>query len=105
MTHDAKGFPRTVAEAADKVLSELSEEEKEVVRETPGDTFTLIGSLHFGLGTFVRNSCGLWEGNDELMEACARARNLEEDELRYLFMHPDDASAVIVEEVWRRLQA
>ena len=102
MAHDAKEFPRTVAEAADKVLSELSEEDKKVVRETPGER---LFELYFGLGTFVRNSCGLWAGNEDLIEACARGRHPGKDEPPYLYMHPDDASAVIVEEVWRKLQA
>ncbi len=102
MAHDEGGFPGTVAEAANKVLSGLSEEDKEVLREAPRDR---LHELHFGLGSFVRNSRGLWGGNDEMMEACARARHPEEDGLPYLSVHTDEASAVIVEEVWRRLNA
>ena len=90
MADDAGGFPRTVAEAADRVLSDLSEEDKEQIQNTPRDALI---QLHFGLGIFVRNACGLWAGNEELAEACAQAG------------HPDEASAVVVEEVWRRLQA
>jgi len=103
MAHDGtRAFPTTVDEAADMVLSELSEEDKEWIKNIPRDALI---QLHFGLGTFVRNSCGLWRGNDDLIEACRRAKYPEEDELSYLFMDPDDASAVIVEEVWRRLNA
>jgi len=102
MAHDeGERFPRTVDEAAEKVLAALSEEDKRAVRETPGGSLI---QLHFGLGSFVRNACGMWAGNDELIRACARARNPEEDEFGYLFMDPDDASAVIVEEIWGRLQ-
>ena len=54
----------------------------------------------------MRNSYGLWAGNDELMGACSWAKYPEEDgEPLYFFLDPDDASAVIVEEIWRRLQA
>ena len=102
MTDDAGGFPRTVDEAAGRVLAELSERDKEWIKGTPRGSLI---QLHFGLGSFVRNTCGLWAGNDELMGACARAGRPEENGLPYLSVHPDDASAVVVEEVWRRLNA
>ncbi|MBL8394611.1 MAG: hypothetical protein JNK99_07665 [Candidatus Accumulibacter sp.] len=51
--------------------------------------------LHFGLGMWIRNSLGLWKGNDELMQAI-KERNQS--------IHPDEASMVIVEAVWERLR-
>jgi hypothetical protein len=48
-------------------------------------------SLRFGLGQHIRNAFGLWEGNDTLLRACGT-------------IEPDDASMVILEALWERLQ-
>lgn len=45
----------------------------------------------------IRNAFGLWGGNVALMQSGAQARG-------YPFIHPDDASVVIIEAVWERLQ-
>jgi hypothetical protein len=51
----------------------------------------LIG-LHFGLGMWIRNNLGLWQGNDELMQVIR-----ERDQA----IHTDDVSMVIIAAVWR----
>ena len=80
----------------------LSGRNKRAARDTPADRLT---GLHFGLCLHVRNMCGLWAGSDELIRACARAGHPEEEWLPYLPVHPDEASAVVVGEVWRTLNA
>ena len=45
---------------------------------------------HFGWAVNMRNEFGLWQGNEYLTKSCGTA-------------NPDDASMVIVNEVWRRL--
>jgi uncharacterized protein DUF6794 len=84
----AKSYPRTVEEAVERPLSEMSDENKRTLRELPeGD---LVGATHFGLGMYIRNQFGLWGKNAELMKACGA-------------YDPHDASSVIIRALWRRL--
>ena len=87
----APDWPTTVDEAVDRILAKLTDAQKDEVRRTPAAD---LDFLHFGLGTAIRNECGLWEGNTALLAACGSPD-----------MHPDDASDVIVRAVWERLQA
>lgn len=48
-------------------------------------------SLHFGLGTWIRNNLGLWHGNPGLLAATGS-------------QDPDDAAEVIVHAFWQRLR-
>ena len=47
--------------------------------------------LHFGLGTWIRNNFGLWQGN------AALAQDAGSD-------HPDDIAGVIIEALWNYLR-
>ena len=84
-------WPTTVDEAVDRTLAALTEAEKAEIRKTPAADLDL---LHFGLGVRIRNECGLWSGNTPLLAACGSPD-----------MHPDSASAVIVQAVRQRLVA
>ena len=84
-------WPTTVDQAVDRILDKLPDKQKAVLRKTPEDDLDL---LHFGLGTAIRNECGLWSGNTPLLAACGSPD-----------MHPDSASAVIVQAVRQRLVA
>jgi hypothetical protein len=86
----APDWPTTVEEAVERILAKLNDAEKDAIRKTPATEFDL---LHFGLGTAVRNECGLWGGNTALLAACGSPD-----------MHPDDASDVIVRAVWQKLR-
>lgn len=81
-------WPRTVDEAVARILADMSAADKEKIRTTQKDDLILF---HHGWGTGIRNQFGLWQGNPELMAACHAT-------------HPDDASMVIIEAVWRKLQ-
>ena len=93
-------WPQTVDEAVDRLLQGLSDKDKETVRSTPKENLI---QFHFGWGMGIRNAYWLWQGNEALLKSCA--------EMRYgpgsdaMFMHPDDASGVIIEAVWQRLQS
>ena len=90
--HDARSerWPKTVDETVDLIIADLSNEDKEMIREmSKGGLVT----LHHELGMCIRNSFGLWEGNTELLEACGSP-----------VMKPDSASAVIIEATWKRLR-
>lgn len=81
-------WPATLDEAVDQIVSGLSDEDKARVRGTPREDLIMF---HHGWGTGIRNSYGLWGGNNALLESCGGG-------------HPDDASMVIIEAVWERLQ-
>ena len=48
-----------------------------------------VGALNLRIGNYIRNSFGLWSGNDELMWSCTK-------EARKNILHEDEASAVIL---------
>ena len=50
-----------------------------------------LTTRHFGLGQWVRNNLGLWQGNPQLLAATGEG-------------HPDDASGVIIHAFWQRLR-
>jgi hypothetical protein len=83
-------LPKTVQEAVDYRIAALGHEEKELIKNA--DEADLV-EFHFGLGTGIREVFDLWHGNKELLKSCGSEG-----------MHPDDASMVIIEASWRRLQ-
>lgn len=86
----ADTWPTTVEATVDDIISALSEKNKETVRTTKREDLI---KFHHGWGTGIRNHYGLWRGNNKLLEsACGRA------------CHPDDASMIIIEEIWNKLQ-
>jgi len=98
----SKRWPGSFDEAANKVISELSEEDKNRLKNT---SFVKLIRFHFSLGMWIRSSFGLWESNRKL------ARSLIEkfpDRVLKLYdcehVEPDSASMVIIEEVWKKLQ-
>ena len=87
-----KQWPATIDEAAGVVIAALPEAEAAKIAGMPQSELI---HLHFGLGMWIRNNLGLWQGNDALMQV------LREHEPG---VHPDDASMLIIEQVWRRLR-
>jgi hypothetical protein len=85
---EKKSWPKTVDEAVIRILSTMPEKDRKIIRETSKDELI---QFHHGWGTGIRNSFGLWRGNRALMDDC-KAK------------HPDDASMIIIEAVWARLQ-
>lgn len=87
-----KQWPATIDEAAGVVIAALPEAEAAKIAGMPESDLI---HLHFGLGMWIRNNLGLWQGNDALMQALRE---------REPGIHPDDASMLIIEQVWRRLR-
>lgn len=86
-------WPKSIEEAVDRLLELLSKEDIQSLKNAKEED---IIKHHFSLGAFIRNEFGLWKGNRELLEACCG---------KGLGIHPDDASSVIIEALWKRLQA
>ena len=87
-----KEWPRTVEEAVDRLLSSMSEEDKQSLKNTPKKDLIMF---HFGLGQYIRNEFGLWQGNTELLKSC---------EKESFFVHPDEFSSIIIEALWKKLR-
>lgn len=87
-----KQWPVTIDEAAKVVIAALPEAEAAKIAGMPESELI---HLHFGLGMWIRNNLGLWQGNDALMQVLRE---------REPGIHPDDASMLIIEHVWLRLR-
>ena len=83
-------WPTTLKAAVADIISIMSEADKATVRKTK--KADLI-QFHHGWGTGIRNHYGLWRGNHKLLEsACGNP------------CVPDDASVIIIENVWKELR-
>jgi hypothetical protein len=87
------GLAKTVSEAVDVLISVMSLKDRTRIAST--DEGDLI-DLHFSLGSYIRNEFGLWSGNEDLLNDCRQMSGIT-------FMHPDDAAAFIIGELWERL--
>ena len=90
-------WPKTVEQAVEVLLAVLPQEEKAKIIKLGKDN---LGSLHFGLGMWIRNEFGLWAGNRDLLDDVARLTGLEKGEE----VHPDDASDLIIYKLWKKLE-
>jgi hypothetical protein len=87
-------LPKTVEEAVERLISELSLRDKSyLAKMTEQD----LPNLQPSLGHYVRAAFGLWSGNSVLMESCRSVSGVNE-------LNEDDASAVIIREVWKQLR-
>ena len=87
-------LPKSVEEAVNHLLSDLSlnnEIQLSVLQEDD------LANLHFSFGHHIRNSFGLWTGNDALLESCRLVSGNQD-------LHVDDASMVIVKALWERVK-
>ncbi len=87
--------PETVDEAVDRLMMILDGEQKIAIAIMQKEDLI---DLHFSLGMAIRNAFGLHEPESKLLASC------NNNEL-YKSVHPDDASEVIIQALWRRLRA
>jgi len=82
-------YPATIEAAVELLKSKLSMDTLEHIRRMEENTLIIF---HYGIGTTVRNQLGLSDGtNTRLMQDIGAK-------------HPDDASAVIIWHLWKKLQ-
>lgn len=79
-------WPTTVDEAAKQIAAELDADSKTRLRMTKKQE---LSQYHQGWGTGIRNSLGLWRGNEKLLKSCGKGKSV----------HPDECSAIIIEAV------
>ena len=81
-------LPATVEAAARLLQGLVPEAEQAKIAYMREDELV---TLHLGLGMWIRNNLGLWQGNAALLEATGEA-------------HADDASAVVIRAFWLALR-
>lgn len=84
--------PRTVDQAVERLLSELSEDDLAMIGSTPREDLV---DFHFSLGMPIRNEFGLWGGNFRLLLSIGEREAL----------HPDIASHFIIVALWEHLNS
>ena len=82
--------PETVEHAVDRIVTRLSDAERDTIRNMAEADLTL---LHLSLGAKIRDEFGLWGDNPALLTACGSPD-----------MHADSASAVIIRALWENLR-
>jgi hypothetical protein len=87
-------LPKTVEQAVSHLMTELSVHDKRKVMNTSKDN---LETLHISLAMDIRNDFGLWSGNEKLLESCWKI-SLQKD------LDIDDASFIIINALWERLQ-
>ncbi len=87
-----KSLPTTIDEAAGVILAMLEDKDLSEIAQMP---FADLINLHFGLGQLIRNNLSLWQADSALMKSIQGHPP---------GIHPDDASTVIIEALWHRLQ-
>jgi hypothetical protein len=87
-------IPTTVEEAVDHLVSSIPLRDKTRLATMKKEELYL---LYPTLGRHIRARYGLWSGNEGLMESCRKLSGQKD-------IHPDSASALIIMELWKRLQ-
>jgi len=87
-------LPLTVEEAVESLISELPLKDKAAMAKMGEDD---LAALNLTIGAYIRRRFGLWSGDGELMASCRIALGNKN-------LHEDDASAVIIRELWKQLR-
>jgi hypothetical protein len=57
-------WPKTVDEAVERLLTDIPRTDQQEVQKKSEEQ---LAEYHFGLGIYIRNSYGLWRGNEALL--------------------------------------
>lgn len=87
--------PRTLAEAVDRLLTELTAEELDDLAAHGEEDLI---DYHFTLSARIRHAFGLFEPGSPLLADCERQT------ANGGWLHPDDASMAILCALWARLR-
>ncbi|WMW79319.1 DUF6794 domain-containing protein [Undibacterium cyanobacteriorum] len=83
--------PTSCQEVIEKIARKLDEKSRETLRKTKKEGLALF---HFSWGMGIRNSFGLWKDQSPVRLSCAERVGQKD-------IHPDNASGIIMEEVWK----
>jgi hypothetical protein len=91
---EPKDHPQTVAEAVARLKSDLTLKDRTLMANMqPNELDRLIDNL----GEYIKQTYGLYTGNERLMQSCAQTANLKNP-------LPDEACHVILRALWRDLK-
>jgi hypothetical protein len=86
---EATPWPVTCDEAAARAIDKMGPGGVEQLRSLAKDELI---ELHFSLGLNIRNGFGLWDGNQALLDSCAKGTGATPE--------PDTASMTIITRAW-----
>jgi hypothetical protein len=86
--------PITVDQAVKRLISELSFKDKTTIANMAEVELSV---LHTTVGEYIRNEFGLWSGNKDLLNSCCFFAKRDK-------VSEDDASSIIIRELWKRLR-
>jgi len=87
-------LPHTVDHAVDILIKEMTLFDKTSIAKM--EEHELVG-VHIRLIGYILNTFGLWSGNEALLQDCSS--KLDKDD-----MHEDEASSLIIKELWKQLR-
>jgi hypothetical protein len=87
-------IPTTVQEAVDDLITRLKLLDLTTIAKMEKEELRLLQAT---LGRYIRARYGLWTGNQALLQSCRRR-------LKHDRATPDEASALIIRELWTTLQ-
>ena len=87
-------LPVTVRDAVNQLMSDLSLYDKQQIERMDKANLSM---LHFSTGMHIRNNFELWNKNKKLFNSCQSLSDKEPFDV-------DDASQIILEALWERLQ-
>jgi hypothetical protein len=90
----ARYLPKTLQEAVERLVSELSLKDKTAMARMGKDG---LPTLYASLGGYIQRRFGLWSGNPELMASCRFASGNKD-------LNEAEASVHIIKELWKRLR-
>ena len=80
-------IPKTVDKAAEAFINNLQKDDIEFIKNVSREDGFYLG---ISMGRTIRNSFGLWNGNEELIKDSNET-------------HPDDVSSIILDKIWEKL--
>jgi hypothetical protein len=90
----APNLPQTVDEAVEHLISEMALKDRIKMAKMEGAELV---SLQPSLGRYISNKYELWAENEALMRSCRLRSGIAD-------LHEDDASALIIMELWKKLR-
>ncbi len=91
-------MPETIDEAVDRLMLVLDGEQKIAIATLQEDE---LFNLHFSLGMAIRNAFGLHDADSKLLVSINKTMY---PGALYNSVHPDDASGVIIRDLWEKLR-
>ncbi|MEW6664128.1 MAG: putative molybdenum carrier protein [Thermodesulfobacteriota bacterium] len=88
-------LPVTIEEAVNALIEVMSLKDRTKLANMPEED---LRDFQHALGPYVRNKLGLWANDSELLRACQAESGPGK-------LHPDSASSLIIEKLWKRLRA